>query len=250
MSIWMNPFIYWLRQNCLLKLLMLASCKPVRSLKICWSLWYAIYTFYVLRLLISLPLVYLEELMLIVFLLLLRRMNRRTSSRSSSCGSLRCSMAPSVRKECRGPVQLPLSTTALEWREPRQGGNDANIQKGESNHLFWDRSWVRIWGCLAGYRPNTVSRNQHRGRPVPDKYIYLEFCFLLPGCFGYGDIGCCSIYWVVQGFVAMWFVFCSFGACGLINGALECSVVVFICLLETDLRMLFVMKWRCKSFCA
>lgn len=77
------------------------------------------------------------------------------------------------------------------------------------------------------------------GRPVPDKYIYLEFCFLLPGSFGYRDIGCCAIYWVVQGFVAMWFVFCSFGACELMNGALECSVLVFICLLETDLRMLF-----------
>ena len=62
--------------------------------------------------------------------LFLCRMNPRTSSRSSSCGSLRCSMAPSAKKECRGPVRLPLSTTVLEWREPRRGGKGAKIMKG------------------------------------------------------------------------------------------------------------------------
>ena len=79
------------------------------------------------------------------------------------------------------------------------------------------------------------------GRPVPDKYIYLELYFLLPGSFGYGDIGCwCTIHWVVQGFVAMWFVYCSFGA---VNWWMELwkalTVLVFICLSKTDLRMLF-----------
>ena len=126
MNIWMNPFIYWLRQSCLWKLLMQREIledllKPV----VCRHH------------LIS----FLNSLKQFSFspswrtnvnssCLFLCRMNPRTSSRSSSCGSLRCSMAPSAKKECRGPVRLPLSTTVLEWREPRRGGKGAKIMKG------------------------------------------------------------------------------------------------------------------------
>jgi hypothetical protein len=42
------------------------------------------------------------------------------------------------------------------------------------------------------------------GRPVLDKYIYLELCFLLLGRLGYANIGylLSNIYWVVRGLVA------------------------------------------------
>jgi hypothetical protein len=111
-----------------------------------------------------------------------------------------------VRMGCRDPVQRPLSTTALEWRELRQGGNEQSCEHHEGRTKSPILRPILCTHGVALLATGPIrSRATSIGAAVPDK-TYIWSCVSCYWGVWLCAIGCCAIYWVVQGFVATWFV--------------------------------------------